>query len=270
MLKASWFIDDDATELDLKSIKTTPKKTRARWNRKDCLRWLLDFAARPLEAFYRITPNSPLAEAQSAEDGFAEIPAHKIPVMEPAPATVAEIRIGIEHFLNIARVRPGGRDHTLLTPAQISGLYSRVRHGINEISRHGTWDVKMTDLKSAGIAAGAGWLDYDGDTHDQFLLACLDLMRSHGKLISTCAREGCNVRFVKERRARYCGESCSRIAEAQQARKRRETSPTEARREQRRRYYLNYLKKHDHSRWKHIVAAERAEKTKSAGKTRER
>ena len=210
----------------------TTKHIRLPRDPKESLRWLLAFAQRPLTDF------------RPARNPSADLP----------PSVMAAVQASIEQFIAAARpgMQFGACEVKPLTSDQVRDLYSQARYGLTDVATKGkTWDVPASNLSNRfGFAAGAGWLDYDGDTCDRFLLTCMDLMRREGKLISKCARTGCGTLFLRSRRARYCSKRCSRLAEAEQARSRRSTSDPDLKRklsEQRRRHYEAWMLKHGYS-----------------------
>src|SRR3984957_3630879 len=156
------------------------KRFRRPRDPKQALRWLLAFAQQPFTDFY-----PPRKDVD-------------LPLCDPLPSVMAAAQAGVEQFIAAARPRmrfgTGGEGRDL-TGDEIRRLYSQARHGLSAVTTKGkTWDVPASNLsKRFGFAAGAGWLDYDGDTCDRFLLTCMDLMRREGKLISKCGRAGCGT-----------------------------------------------------------------------------
>jgi hypothetical protein len=230
-----------------------PKRPR---DRKERLRWLLQFAAQPLEDFYQ-----PGKDAQGLD----------LPLPDPSPSVMVRAQKGTEHFIAAARpsLRFGARSATPLTGRELRELYSQAKYGLVAIAEGRTWDIPGNHFSgSFGFAAGPGWLDYDGNTSDQFLLTCMDLMRREGKLISKCARNGCGTLFLRARRARYCGKRCARMVEAERARARRKEISPQQRKARRRRYYLARLKKYDPARWRHLMEIEKRKQQKMRTKAR--
>jgi hypothetical protein len=230
-----------------------PKRPR---DRKECMRWLLQFAAQPIEDFYQ-----PRKDAQGLD----------LPLPDPSPSVMAGAQKGIEHFIAAARpqIRFGVGGSTPLTGPELRELYSQTKYGLAAVAEGRTWNVPGNHFSvSFGFAAGRGWLDYDGNASDQFLLTCMDLMRSEGKLISKCARNGCGTLFLRSRRARYCGERCAQMVEAERARARRKETSPQQRKARRRRYYLARLKRYDPARWRHLIEIDKQKKQKKRAKTR--
>ena len=210
-------------------------------NPKECLRWLLEFAAQPLSDFRR-----PLKDEIGRD----------LPLPDPEPLVLAAAQAGIEHFIDAARPhrrRPHPRSTKAVTGAEVRDLHSKLRYELPKIAEGGVWDMPANDLSDQfGFTTGAGWTDCYGNARDEFLLTCMDLMRREGKLIAKCARRGCRTLFLRAGRTRYCGKWCSKLIEAQQAREHRESFSPEQRTQLRRRYYLSRLKRLDPAHWRHL------------------
>jgi len=205
-------------------------------DRKEGMRWLLEFIRSPLPKIHSIDERRPAV----------------------ASLALADIQKGIERFIYAVRPKERfvRRPIDPLTDEAVQKLHSIIRHGVSEIAQGGTWDLLGDQLSGGfGLIVGAGWMIYDGDYRDQFLLTCVDLMRREGNLIAKCAREDCGSLIMRSRRSRYCSKACSRLVEARQARnRRRETSPDEKTRI-RRSYYLARLRRQDPAHWRHLSDA---------------
>jgi hypothetical protein len=207
---------------------------------KGCLRWLLQFEAQPIGVF-----------RQPGKDEMGR----DVLLSDPEPSVMAAAQAGVEHFIAAAqRRRPSHSSSTKpLTGDQFRAIHSMLRYSLPEIAKGGAWNIPASELSDDfGFVAGAGWADYYGDTHDQFLLTFVDLMRREGKLIAKCARDGCGTLFLRAGRARYCGKRCSKLVEAKQARKHRERFSPEQKTQLRRSYYLARLKRLDPAHWRHL------------------
>jgi hypothetical protein len=234
------------------SVKKRPQFPAAN---PQALRWLLRFAQYPLESFY------PKSQEFVPEGELTP------PDPELSPTWVERMNEEIERFLWLALGSgPGGRDGKLLAGGEIQSLYSAVKRGVTDVAAGKSWNTAGLKIS---MSAGSGWLRYDGNTHDTFLMTCLNLIAAKGELIARCARRGCGKLFFRQRHTRYCSRPCARKVENAQARKRRADLSVQERYEQRHAAYENSVKpKSKHSKVQVRRRGPRARKIEGDSKER--
>ena len=183
-------------ELTLKNPfpRRQPFALNARWSRKDCIQWLVDFA-------FEFSGNATILRTVPLEARQHEI----------------------EAFI---RSVSGKRMLKLFSASEIDGLRGMLKGRLWEMGEAGQWVIRGEDIPSiakAEFVAGFGRLEFSGMTdEDVFLLCCLlSLASQEAKLVAKCGRTGCPRFFVRLRRAAYCCVQCSRWSEAEQARQAR-------------------------------------------------
>jgi hypothetical protein len=198
------------------------KGRKHRWSQRDFLEWMVVF-------------------------GFQQVGSAEV----VRRADYELLRIEIDRFVTGV----GGRDLggmtmvRVLDDDEIENLRTSVKGGLETTTRGESWSPQ---LKSVRLATGFGGLEYDGDITDKFILTCMLLIsQTPMGLVTKCARSsgsGCGRVLVRQKRTTYCSRYCARLAEAEQARKRR-AEPQQKRKqsEQRRRHYETLLSKHGYS-----------------------
>jgi len=178
------------------------------WTRRRCLEWLLRFGQGNVTQ--TAVPQRLLDEAQ--------------------------------HFLHGAEGPFTGVQHgNTLTAEEVARLRFQVHIGLLEINQGRDW---MVPLPGGSFNVRPGRLEFDSSMAGRFLFTALSLMAGpEGALVAKCARQGCLVLFMKSKHKAYCSPRCSKMAEAERARRHYASLTPAQRRARRHAAYINEVEK---------------------------